>query len=356
MRFLSRDTRLASRFSSDARVPRAALALAATVAVLITGRSPADDGEVTKRVVRIESGGTNLLQADAWQPWQQGFVREGAVWLCDNGPDTQSQRGASQTIALDQTRPEPVVATVASRAEGVTGAPDNDYALYLDIVYRDGTHLWGQTAPFDTGTHDWQTRRVVIVPDKPIRAVSMHLLLRRHGGKAWFGDPQLHVLATPAGATRFDTVPVVPLRPGWCGFQVRDVAADSDYVQIDSRALDLTLRCEQTRQGDAEFFDVTLTDVSGKDRAVTLVYTLPVAAAGLRWLDDPRRQRAGGGRARVSPSHAFLPGGVQRASVAVSAGSRGFGRPGAGLGDRHGVAGVLSHWLQRGDGRVVPGL
>ncbi len=137
----------------------------------------ADDGGVTKRVVRIESGGTNLLQADAWQPWQQGFVMEGARWLCDNGPDTQVQRGASQTIALNQTRPEPVVATVASRAEGVTGAPDNDYALYLDIVYSDGTHLWGQTAPFDTGTHDWQTRRVVIVPEKPIRTVSMYLLL-----------------------------------------------------------------------------------------------------------------------------------------------------------------------------------
>ena len=77
MRFPSRDTRLASRFSIERRVPRAAIALAATLALLVTGRSPADDGGVTKRVVRIESGGTNLLQADAWQPWQQGFVSGG---------------------------------------------------------------------------------------------------------------------------------------------------------------------------------------------------------------------------------------------------------------------------------------
>ena len=34
---------------------------------------------------------------------------------------------------------------------------------------------------------------------------------------------------------------------------------------------------------------VTLSDTLGKDRAVTLLYALPVAGPRLRWLDDPRR-------------------------------------------------------------------
>ena len=94
----------------------------------------------------------------------------------------------------------------------------------------DNTHLWGQAAPFDTGSHAWQTRQVVVVPEKPVRVVTVNLLLRRHGGKAWFRDAALRVLATPAGATRFDSVAVVPRAAAAAGFQVRDVAADSDYV------------------------------------------------------------------------------------------------------------------------------
>lgn len=248
----------------------------------------AADAVVAKRVVRADSGGPNLLRAEAWHPWQAGFEVEDGVLVCDNGSDADAQRGATQRVVLDQTRAEPIVAMVASRAEEVTGSPDNDYALYLDLVYMDGTNLWGQTAVFDVGSHDWQTRQVVVVPEKPVRSVSVHLLLRRHGGQAWFRDPVLRVLATPAGATRFDAVAVVPEVTGEAGFQVRDVAADSDYVQINKQALDLELDCQSTQAGDVTFFDVTLTDRSGKDRAVTLLYVVPVAPAGLSWLDHPR--------------------------------------------------------------------
>ncbi len=266
-----------------------------SISLMLMGGSSARAQEglgVAKRLVRLEDTGANLLRPDAWQASQRGFDREGAEFVCDNGGDTQAERGAYQSVVLNQTRPEPVVAAVTSRAEAVTGSPDSDYSLYLDLVYVDGTHLWGQTAAFDTGSHDWQTRRIVLVPDKPIRALTVNLLLRRHGGKAWFRDPMLRVLATPAGAAQFDAVAVVPEPSRVAGFQVRDVAADSDYVRIDERALDLELQCESTQHGEATFFDVTLTDRSGRDRAVTLLYTVPVDAAGLEWLDDPRRATA----------------------------------------------------------------
>jgi hypothetical protein len=244
---------------------------------------------VAKRVVRVDDAGPNLVRPDAWQPWQQGFARDGAEFVCENGADAQVQRGASQSVVLNQAAPEPVVAVASSWAEQVTGSPDNDYALYLDLVFMDGSHLWGQTAPFDTGSHDWQTRQVVIVPEKPIRVITMHLLLRQHGGTARFREPALRVLATPAGAVRFDSVAVVPERSQVAGFQVRDVAANSDYVWIEGQALGLKLDVESTPSGDATYIDATLTDLSGKDRAVTLVYALPLPPQGLNWLVDPRR-------------------------------------------------------------------
>ncbi|MGB2820931.1 MAG: hypothetical protein WBF17_08120, partial [Phycisphaerae bacterium] len=128
------------------------------------GAEASADGAVVKRVIRAAGEGGNLLKDGAWGPWQKGFRREGEAFVCDNGTDGKVQRGASQTVVLDQKRPEPIVAAAWSKAEGVGGSAGSDYSLYLDLLYADGTPLWGQTAPFDVGTHDWQRREVLVFP------------------------------------------------------------------------------------------------------------------------------------------------------------------------------------------------
>jgi hypothetical protein len=193
---------------------------------------------------------------------------------------------------LNQKEPDPIVAVAWSKAEGVTGTPDSDYALYLDLVYQDGTPLWGQVAPFSTDTHPWQRRQVVIFPEKPVRSLSFHMLLRNHGGKAWFRDPELRVVQTPDGACLFDGVPVKLLGPSKEGFQIRDVAAGSGFARIDRRAMGLELDWQRTEQGDAQFMDATLRDTTGRDRAVTLLYAVPVRSDAIRWLHDPRQSDA----------------------------------------------------------------
>ena len=234
----------------------------------------------------------NLLKDDAWQPWQAGFEQEGHAIACDNGTDGRVQRGAGQTVVLNQSEPQYIEANVSSRAVGVTGSADSGYSLYLDLTYTDGTTLWGQSAEFGPGTHDWQRRRVVVLPEKPVRQVSVYLLLRGHGGKVWFRDPELFVVRLPDGISRFDGVPVMRLAPAGDGFQVRDIAADSDFVCIKQQALGLKLDWTQSERAGATIFDAQLTDTTGRDRAVTLVYTLPRAAPSLRWLHDPRESQA----------------------------------------------------------------
>ncbi len=252
----------------------------------------ADVPTVAKSVSAIETTGENRLKTDAWRPWQQGFQRRGEELVCDNGGDTVVQRGASQTVVLEQTVPEPIVAVAQSRAEGVSGSPDNNYSVYLDLVYTDGSPLWGQTAIFSTGTHDWQTRRVVLVPEKPVKAVTMHLLLRGHAGKVEFRKAELRVVKTPQTACLFDAVPVVPQGKPREGFQVRDVAAGSDFVFLERQALGLRLDRKSSSVGGVTTIDATLSDETGSDRAVTLVYTIPVPMKNLRWLVDPRRSLA----------------------------------------------------------------
>ena len=242
---------------------------------------------------RLKPAGENLLKADAWRPYDQGFARDGEVFVCDNGADAAARRGVCQTVVLNQAEPEPIVATAFSKAEGVGGGADADYSLYLDLLYQDGTPCRGQIGPFRTGTHDWQRAEVVVFPAKPVKHLSYYLLLRGHAGKAAFKDPQLVAMKVPEGAALFDGVPVRLKAPAAAQFLVRDVAAGSDFVTFDAgEALWLRGECQVERRADADVLSARLTDMTGKDRAVTLVYTVPVAAKDAVWLADPRREVA----------------------------------------------------------------
>jgi len=248
------------------------------------------DGVVVKEVPKLSGVGENLLKPDRWSAYERGFARDGELFVCDNGGETSARRGAHQTVVLNQTRPEPIVASAWSKAEGVTGTPDHDYSVYLDLIYADGTPLWGQVAEFKTGVHDWQRSQVTIYPEKPVKSLSFYLLFRNHGGKASFRDPELRVAKVSGALKMFDGVPVVPRVPPAAGFQIRDVAAGSDFVRIEKQALGIKLDHATSRQGDAVFHDVTVADTTGKDRAVTLVFAYPLPAGNrLSWLENPRR-------------------------------------------------------------------
>ena len=250
--------------------------------------APLPDGTVVKAILDVKDAGDNLLKPDAWKPWDKGFTREGNLFVCDNGSDTVVCRGVSQSVELNQTKPEPIVAVAWSKAESVGGGRNADYSLYLDLVYTDGTPLWGQISPFNVGTHDWERRQVLVFPEKPVKSLSFHMLLRRHSGKAWFRAPELRVVKPPQGSCLFDALPVVLKAPAAEGCQVRDVAAGSSFVHIHQQALGLKLTTSRSEANGTTFFDVTLADTTGKDRAVTLIYAIPIKGDGWQWLHDPR--------------------------------------------------------------------
>ncbi len=270
----------------------------ATVLDCTAAQKPPSDGTVVKAVLNTKATGENLLKADKWGAYEQGFRREADGFVCDNGAETAARRGVMQTVELKQIRPEPIVAAAWSKSEAVTGSPGADYSVYLDLTFTDGSQLWGQTAPFATGTHDWERREVIVLPEKPVKRLSFYMLLRGHGGKALFRDPELRVVKAPAGAVIFDGVPVVcRTTPDIC-FQVRDVAAGSDFICISREAMGLKLE-----EGGRTFAlpgiamaDMTLSDTTGKDRALTLVFSISESPfrpkpgrEGLSWFENPRR-------------------------------------------------------------------
>ena len=97
----------------------------------------------------------------------------------------------AQTVTLNQTKPEPIVATAWSKAEGVGGGRDHDYSLYLDLVYTDGTPLWGQVDSFNVGTHDW--KKIELTAAAPANAAQAKVSLHHHFELLGWPEPQIIV-------------------------------------------------------------------------------------------------------------------------------------------------------------------
>ena len=147
----------------------------------------------------------NLL-ADVVKPYGFGKGYEaldnGSYECCN--PDGETF-GLRFPIQLDQTVPEPIIATAESRCEGVESASSGDYSIYMDIAYIDGTYQWGVSQAFNVGNKgkDWSAVSVRFMPEKPIKSLTMYLLFRNRQGTVWFRNPSFKVvsLKSPDGSS-----------------------------------------------------------------------------------------------------------------------------------------------------------
>lgn len=155
-------------------------------------------------------GPDNATLGPDWQPRAQrpefAVVPEGATGTMASRKLGQGQvhywlqkafqsksLGASQTVTLNQEKPQVLAIEGWSKAEGVSGRRDSNYSLYVDLTRTGGGNLWGQVATFDTGTHDWQFSRTLIPADDTFKSANVHILFRGHGGTAWFKDVKFGV-------------------------------------------------------------------------------------------------------------------------------------------------------------------
>jgi hypothetical protein len=330
-------------------------AFAVGLLLLITLPNAHAASRVAKRVLRadatpaqerlanggFEEPGDAQHPAAAWGFWDRGYEAKRAVARTGAGAarcqsdDPDAQYGAAQTVVLNQTEPLPVVAAGWSKAEGVSGSASSGYCVYVDVDFADGDHLWGQVSPFDTGTHDWQFRQVVIVPDKPIRQLTVYGLFRGHTGTVYFDDFSLTELVLSEGAGLFDGVPVTAGEPPLVvadpdrievprlplaidrdngavlspdglagGFLLRDVAAGSDFLQptqatvtregaaitLQAACPDLGLDLSASFRAEAETIriDGEVRDLRHADRAIAVYFVLPVDFVGGTFGEDMR--------------------------------------------------------------------
>ena len=334
-------------------MPMRVLAFLLPVLILAAGQVQAS--EIVLRTLTsgafadyLENGDFEQRNAETFVPWSaapNGYrvaVGEGtsnSVALACDAPDTSGWRGAHQTLRLDRTNTVPIRVRGWSRAEDVSGSPDSDYSLYVDILYTDGTPLWGQTGNFRCGTHDWEVQEFTIIPQKPIRTLTLHCLFRgNHAGRVWFDDVSVEELQTSGATLLFqgnsmELVPatnpppattsvvatsdglelglagerVVSLQvdgrdltaPGIGGFLAQDVATNSHvYLFENGSCPELGLSLDATVEARSNHVVIAgrVADTTEHDRAVTLLFALPLEATGWQWHDDIHQARTVQGR------------------------------------------------------------
>lgn len=307
------------------------------------------------RVIKAEESAPSLLPNGGFEDGAGGMAAPwksyGAGYHVAPGQGRQGTRcavaevsgemgaGAIQSLTLLRQAPLPLVIRGWSKAENVSGQADNNYSIYVDLVYEDGTSLWGQTANFRCGTHDWELRERVVLPEKPVKSLTIYCLLRGHSGKAWFDDVSVTEItaggesvilqgvpmqqtARPAAAaapgppvTTPDGLALSPAGDSFtvdgrklatgapAGFLARDIAKQSDVFAFSNgecRELGLKVHPEISARPDHLVVSGRVTDVTGKDRAITLFFALPVDAAGWLWHRDIRHAETIKGRAEYA--------------------------------------------------------
>ena len=235
-----------------------------------------------------------VLGLDAARPYERGFTRDGDEIVVDNGDDAARRAGAVWSLALNQTEARPFTVRTEARCErGPGGTRTRAFSLYVDLVYMDGDHLWGQTADFAPDPQrGWRAGTVTVIPAKPVRSASVYCLYRGLPGRVRFRAPAVRI-REQADLALFDAQPVAlgDLPRHEAGFLVRDVQrADDGYapIPVGGEAKGVRLSVIETPAADGATYRVTVEDRTGRDRALTLVYAWPLPAGDLVFEEDPR--------------------------------------------------------------------
>ncbi len=179
----------------------------------------------------------DAIQVSPWEAFERGFSEDGERphrgkrSIRVDRSSMQAPGGALLRIAVNQESPAPLAIRAWSRAKDVPRAPpDDDYAIFMDVYFEDGSVEYGVAVPFEIA-EDWRVVERWYAPAKPIQTMNVHLLFRgAHTGTVWFDD-----------------VSVVDPSTG------RDYAVDGGFERVGSRGAPAEWSALPNRLRDGDF-------------------------------------------------------------------------------------------------------
>jgi len=131
---------------------------------------------------------------DSWMGFEDGFTYDtttahlGGYSIKCESPNTDLSLGVYKLVHLNQHEAKNIVISGYSKAFNASGSEEENYSIYANIYFMDGSVLQAQYAPFSEGTHDWQYVKHIIFVEKPIKDVFILALFKHHTGTVWFDD------------------------------------------------------------------------------------------------------------------------------------------------------------------------
>ncbi|MDD3587173.1 MAG: DUF4091 domain-containing protein [Thermoguttaceae bacterium] len=156
-----------------------------------------------------QSGKIRVDEHVSVSPWiatGQGFkidkecTHGGKASICMENDNPKKTCGARQIVYFDK----PVTGAIrfGGWSKALNVGSGDDFDVYLDIFYADGTPQWGVKASFTPGTHDWALSENIFVFRKPVKEIQYFVFLRRATGKAWFDDFFLQLIDAKVNSFR----------------------------------------------------------------------------------------------------------------------------------------------------------
>ncbi|MHC4563766.1 MAG: hypothetical protein ACYS8X_13480 [Planctomycetota bacterium] len=269
------------------------------------------------KVISLLQTSGDLLSADAWEPIEPKVACsfEDGVMTCQAAPEDVSDvdenpkacAGYQQTVELNQRVPGVVVASVESRCDDLTFRRVFDYSLTLVMLDDDGTTIDQPFTAFSLADGEWHYAEVRLVPTRPVKTVIVRLLCLALSGQAQFRNPRLAQLSLDDDQVSLDGLALAAdseLAEGW---YIAEVAETTQLIPADTAdSKELTV-AQTTDPRDADVHvEATVTNTSGGDRAMTVVYVHPLAEGDWRWLGDFRSDTA-----TESPGEYLLTANIQ---------------------------------------------
>jgi len=192
------------------------------------------------------------------------------------------------TVVVSRNGPGPMVVTIAGTAE--KPVPYGSGNITMGLSYVDGGYCWGMGTALDFSKGGRQEAKVTVLSSHQLYSVFAYY----NAPKGVTLEPPKYEFFRPSGDAILDGVPVMnPAGLEKASFLVRDVRAESGFSRLADGQTVRGLRLAQTgdNRGGARFFSGRLEDVSGKDRAVTLLYAVPLPEGEIVWWHDPRTSR-----------------------------------------------------------------
>jgi len=123
--------------------------------------------------------------------------------------------GATQFVVLDQAKPGAITFSAWSKCENVERVDSVDlnilaerekhfdvreaysYSIRLYLDYQDGQWPEVHSENFSGGTHDWEQKKITVVPTRPVKTALVMIEFQQPKGMAWFDDAALTQEAAP---------------------------------------------------------------------------------------------------------------------------------------------------------------